>query len=238
MLARPARRRGSSTPSGDGERVPRRRAERRLVANAERYYRVMYYGRGESWNLRDRHMFETLQACSRSTGPDVEGGRVGAQLPPRRRLRHRDGRARRAQRGPAVPARVRRRRVPGRLRHRPRHGRRGARLGWADAASRPCAPPTPRATSGSVTTPGVPAFLLHLREPTRARGARGARPCRGSSAPSASSTGRRPSSRATTSRPSLPHQFDEYVWFDETSAVTPLAAHHLTGVPDTYPFGL
>lgn len=33
----------------------------RLVANAERYYRVMYYGSNESWNLRDEHMFETLQ---------------------------------------------------------------------------------------------------------------------------------------------------------------------------------
>jgi protein-L-isoaspartate(D-aspartate) O-methyltransferase len=34
----------------------------RLVANAERYYRVMYYGSHESWNLRDEHMFDTLQA--------------------------------------------------------------------------------------------------------------------------------------------------------------------------------
>jgi erythromycin esterase-like protein len=33
----------------------------RLVASAERYYRIMYYGDAESWNLRDRHMFETLQ---------------------------------------------------------------------------------------------------------------------------------------------------------------------------------
>jgi protein-L-isoaspartate(D-aspartate) O-methyltransferase len=32
----------------------------RLVANAERYYRVMYYGGHASWNLRDRHMFDTL----------------------------------------------------------------------------------------------------------------------------------------------------------------------------------
>jgi hypothetical protein len=32
----------------------------RLVASAERYYRVMYHGAAESWNLRDRHMFETL----------------------------------------------------------------------------------------------------------------------------------------------------------------------------------
>lgn len=32
----------------------------RLVASAERYYRAMYYGGAESWNLRDTHMFETL----------------------------------------------------------------------------------------------------------------------------------------------------------------------------------
>src|SRR5207302_5131620 len=33
----------------------------RLVAAAERYYRIMYYGGAESWNLRDTHMFEPLQ---------------------------------------------------------------------------------------------------------------------------------------------------------------------------------
>jgi protein-L-isoaspartate(D-aspartate) O-methyltransferase len=36
----------------------------------------------------------------------------------------------------------------------------------------------------------------------------------------------------------LPHQFDEYIWFDVTEAVTPLAAPHLAGVPETYPFGV
>ncbi len=34
----------------------------RLVLNAERYYRAMFRGRVESWNLRDRHMAETLDA--------------------------------------------------------------------------------------------------------------------------------------------------------------------------------
>jgi len=34
----------------------------RLVLNAERYYRTMFRGRIESWNLRDRHMAETLDA--------------------------------------------------------------------------------------------------------------------------------------------------------------------------------
>ncbi|HEU0285199.1 MAG TPA: erythromycin esterase family protein [Sphingomicrobium sp.] len=34
----------------------------RIVRAAERYYRIMYQGSNESWNLRDRHMFDTLQA--------------------------------------------------------------------------------------------------------------------------------------------------------------------------------
>jgi erythromycin esterase-like protein len=34
----------------------------RLVRNAEEYYRAMFGGRVESWNLRDTHMMETLEA--------------------------------------------------------------------------------------------------------------------------------------------------------------------------------
>jgi erythromycin esterase-like protein len=34
----------------------------RLVRNAERYYRSMFRGRADSWNLRDEHMGETLTA--------------------------------------------------------------------------------------------------------------------------------------------------------------------------------
>jgi erythromycin esterase-like protein len=33
----------------------------RLVVNAERYYRAVFRGGAESWNLRDRHMAETLE---------------------------------------------------------------------------------------------------------------------------------------------------------------------------------
>jgi len=36
----------------------------------------------------------------------------------------------------------------------------------------------------------------------------------------------------------LPRQFDEYIWFDESEAVTPLKTKELDGLPDTYPFGL
>ena len=36
----------------------------------------------------------------------------------------------------------------------------------------------------------------------------------------------------------LPRQFDEYCWFDRTSAVRPLDTARLKGMPETYPFGL
>jgi len=43
----------------------------RLVKNAERYYRAMYRGAAESWNQRDRHMFETLQQLLVAGGSDA-----------------------------------------------------------------------------------------------------------------------------------------------------------------------
>ncbi len=44
-------------------------ANARLVKNAEAYYRAMYRGSEESWNLRDTHMFETLCALLEARGP-------------------------------------------------------------------------------------------------------------------------------------------------------------------------
>ena len=35
----------------------------------------------------------------------------------------------------------------------------------------------------------------------------------------------------------LSEQFDAFVWFAETSPVTPLAGPRRAGVPETYPFG-
>ncbi|MCZ0964608.1 erythromycin esterase family protein, partial [Paracoccus benzoatiresistens] len=44
----------------------------RLVADAERYYRLMYFGAHESWNLRDRHMFGTLRRILERAGPQAK----------------------------------------------------------------------------------------------------------------------------------------------------------------------
>jgi erythromycin esterase-like protein len=40
----------------------------RIVRAAEQYYRIMYRGAKESWNLRDRHMFDTLQSLIHRRG--------------------------------------------------------------------------------------------------------------------------------------------------------------------------
>ena len=56
----------------DGEAFLDAAASARLVRNAEAYYRAMYYGAAESWNLRDRHMFETLCQLLDARGPDAK----------------------------------------------------------------------------------------------------------------------------------------------------------------------
>jgi erythromycin esterase-like protein len=48
----------------------------RLVRNAEEYYRTMFRGRAESWNLRDRHMVETLENLVKFLEADHPGARV------------------------------------------------------------------------------------------------------------------------------------------------------------------
>ena len=48
----------------------------RLVLNAERYYRSMFRGRVESWNLRDQHMAETLGALVTHLNTQGQTGKV------------------------------------------------------------------------------------------------------------------------------------------------------------------
>jgi erythromycin esterase-like protein len=55
--------------SADGEALFDAAQNARVVRAAEHYYRLMYRSSTESWNLRDRHMFETLQALLEHRGP-------------------------------------------------------------------------------------------------------------------------------------------------------------------------
>jgi len=56
----------------DGEHFFDAAQNARIVRAAEQYYRIMYEGSRESWNLRDRHMFETLQSLMRHRGPKAK----------------------------------------------------------------------------------------------------------------------------------------------------------------------
>lgn len=57
--------------SEDGEAFFHAERNARVVLAAEQYYRAMYRGATASWNLRDRHMFETLKALLEHRGPDA-----------------------------------------------------------------------------------------------------------------------------------------------------------------------
>jgi protein-L-isoaspartate(D-aspartate) O-methyltransferase len=83
----------------------------------------------------------------------------------------------------------------------------------------------------------VPAFLLPLRNPARAEVREELLPPR---LERAIGVIYRPESELASHyfQACLPRQFDEYVWFDRTAAVTPLGRAQTTGMPDTYPFGL
>ena len=48
----------------------------RLVKNAERYYRAMFRGRVSSWNLRDNHMADTVEALLAHLGRDGHESRL------------------------------------------------------------------------------------------------------------------------------------------------------------------
>jgi erythromycin esterase-like protein len=86
---------------------------------------------------------------------------------------------------------------------------------------------------------GVPAFLLHLRDPRRPA-------IRDELTEARLERAIGVVYRPETERMShyfdaiLPHQFDEYVWFDETRAVRPLpgAPRPSADLPETYPFGV
>ena len=207
-----------------------------VVANAERYYRVMYYGSRESWNLRDQHMFETLRLVRAHRGPatkvvvwehnshigDASATEMGA------RGEHNVGQLARGEYGDDVFL----------VGFGTDHGTVAAASDWGGPMHRKAVRPAhPDSYERLCHDTGVPAFLLHLREPDRPELRRELAEPR---LERAIGVIYRPETELQSHyfQAALAHQFDEYVWLDETSAVTPLAAHHLEGLPDTYPFGL
>ncbi|MGE0009157.1 MAG: protein-L-isoaspartate(D-aspartate) O-methyltransferase [Parvibaculaceae bacterium] len=208
----------------------------RLVAAAEKYYRVMYYGGAESWNLRDRHMFETLENILEAKGPGTRAV-VWAH-------NSHIGDARFTDMGE-----VRGELTIGQL-CRERFGRDAALIGFGThSGTVACASDWDGPMEVKEVRPARPSSYEELCHQSRPK--RFFLDLTGDVAlHRALAEPRferfigviyRPETEFSShyAEASLSRQFDAYVWFDETTAVTPEPApERSAGAPDTYPFGL
>ena len=206
-----------------------------VAASAERYYRTMVRGGGASWNVRDRHMTDTLDRLMAHHGPDAKAIVWERQHPHRRRPRDRHGRRGNGQRRPARPRTPRRRgRGPRRVRWLPGQCSRGCGVGRSGAATA-CAPGA-RPQRGSIAARGglrPGAVRVPHRRPAglaafRARPPRHRRRLRPS-----------PGARRNYVPTILGGRYDAFCHFDDTHALTPLHGEPAqpAGERATYPTG-
>ena len=220
----------------DGESFLDATQNARLVKSAERYYRIMYYGGAESWNLRDSHMFETLEHLLAARGPEAKAV-VWAH-------NSHIGDARATEMGS-----VRGELNIGQL-CRERWGDAAALIGFGTHAGTVAAasdwggemevkrvrPSREDSYERVCHDAGVESFLLDMRRDDGLR-----RRLAEQRLERFIGVIYRPETELMShyADASLPQQFDGWVWFDETGAVTPLGPEHRReGMPDTYPFGL
>ena len=207
----------------------------RLVASAERYYRVMYYGGAASWNLRDSHMFQTLSRLLQWRG-------AGAKAVVWAHNSH-IGDARQTEMG-----QVREELNIGQL-CRQHFGGDCALIGMGTH-------------SGTVAAASDWDGEMEIKKVKPSRGDSIERLCHDSEMPRfLLDFARDPRLAERLAEPrlerfigviyrpetelqshyadsSLSRQFDAYLWFDETRAVEEIGAQKHLGVPDTYPFGV
>jgi protein-L-isoaspartate(D-aspartate) O-methyltransferase len=220
----------------DGDRFLDAVQNARIVANAERYYRIMYYGSAESWNLRDQHMFDTLETLLTFRGAEAKavvwehnshiGNAAATEMAARGELNI--GQLVREEHGNDAYL----------LGFGTDHGTVAAATDWdGEMEIKRVRPSHPESYERLCHDSGVPAFLLPLREPKRPALREELEPPR---LERAIGVIYRPETELQSHyfQAVLPGQFDEYCWFDETHAVTPLGGQEVHGMPETYPFGL
>jgi protein-L-isoaspartate(D-aspartate) O-methyltransferase len=223
----------------DGARFSDAVQNARLVVNAERYYRAMYRGSVASWNLRDQHMFDTLTLLLERYGPDSRGvvwahnshlGDASATAMGARG-EHNVGQLAREAYGAAAY-------LVGFGTHT---GTVAAATDWGEPMRvMNVRPSHPRSYEQLAHQSGVDNFLLPLRQPADAAVREQLTAER---LERAIGVIYRPDTELQSHyfTASLPRQFDEWIWFDQTAAVTPIGAAdraELDGVPETFPFGL
>ena len=207
-----------------------------VVSEAEKYYRAMYRGARESWNIRDRHMFETLLALLEHRGPNskvvvwAHNSHVGnaaatemgmhGEINIGQLVRERFGDSCYAigfgtDRGTVAaasnwdaPMQV--------MAIRPSH---------ADSYERLCHESGQRMFMLPLRRPNTIAVRNELLRPRLER---------------AIGVIYRPETELVSHyfQATLPAQFDEYIWIDETTAVEPIAGTRTEGDPEMFPFGL
>jgi len=218
----------------DGERYFDAVQNARIVEQAERYYRLMYYGGPASWNHRDTHMFDTLQRVLEERGPGSRavvwahnshvGDASATELGARGEINI--GQLCRRHFGASAYA----------IGFGTHCGTVAAASDWgAPMEVKDVRPSHAQSYERICHDSGVARFTLPLRAEGAAR-----TELLESRLERAIGVIYRPETELASHyfAAHLPRQFDEYVWFDETSAVTPLGSRELAGVPETYPFGL
>jgi erythromycin esterase-like protein len=217
-------------------------ANARLVKDAEAYYRVMYHGSAESWNLRDSHMFDTLNMILDAKGPDAKAivwahnSHIGNAAFTDMGM-HRDE----LNIGQLVKEKwASHARLIGFGTHT---GTVAAADDWDEPMKiKRVRPSLPDSHERMSHESGVPRFLLDLREGEAGRELRD--DLMEPRLERFIGVIYRPETERWShySEAILPKQFDGWVWFDETSAVTPLPGELRPGeqpaVEETYPFGL
>ena len=220
----------------DGERFLDVLQNARLVASAERYYRVMYYGSRESWNLRDQYMFETLRTLLAFHGSEskaivwAHNSHVGdaAATEMSSRGEFNIGHLCRKEFGDAVYS----------IGFGTNSGTVAATSDWDGPLEiKTVRPAIPESYEWLCHASGLPRFMLGLRDQLPAKLHKELSKPR---LERAIGVIYRPETELASHyfHAVLPSQFDEYIWFDESRAVTPFETRQLQGLPDTYPFGL
>ena len=208
----------------------------RIVHAAEHYYRIMYEGSTESWNLRDRHMFDTLRRLLEHRGDGAKAvvwahnshiGNAAATAMGWKGEFNIGELCRTAYRDEAVLVGF------------------GTDRGTVAAASdwdepmevKQVRPARPDSHERIFRDTGLGCFLTDWRGGGRR------------DLQDALARPRLERAIGVVYRPEtelyshyfeavMAEQFDAFVWFEETKAVTPLAVGHGKGMPETYPFGL
>jgi len=208
----------------------------RLVAAAERYYRIMYYGGAESWNLRDTHMFETLRHVLERKGVTAKAV-VWAHNSHIGDARYTEMGSRRGELNIGQLCREHFGSDAALLGFGTHSGTVAAARNWdGDMEIMQVRPSRPESYERLCHDSDVSRFFLDLaRDGALYRRLLPARLER------FIGVIYRPDTELQShyAEASLPQQYDGFAWFDETMAVRPLPSSHTrAGVPDTYPFAL